>query len=133
MNGVVEMENVKAPASTGEAGRYSTMEQFAFKVAGNSVNKLRIFDGDYVICVPYWVARSGAVDGDVVAVERRRGPQVERTVKRLRLVDDGFELHPESDDPRHSVIFVRKNHGLHEGEDIEIEIVGLVIGRWAPI
>lgn len=114
-------------------GRYPTSQQFALKVAGNSANKLRIFDGDFVICVNYWVARTGPVDGDVVAVERRRGTEFERTIKRLKTVDGGFELNPESDDPRHQSIFVPKNHNFHEGEGIEIEIIGLVIGRWSPM
>lgn len=128
-----DMDYSSLPPVPTVPGRYAASEQFALKIAGNSVNKLRIFDGDFVICVNYWIARTGPVDGDIVAVERRRGPEFERTVKRLKIVDGGFELHPESDDPRHKPIFVKKNHGFHEGEGIEIEIIGLVIGRWSPM
>lgn len=110
-------------------GRWEHLEQVAYRVAGNSATKLRIFDGDYVVCVPYWLARSKPVSDDIVVVERRRGPTIERTVKRLKVVDGGFDLCPESDDPRHEKIHVEKNHGFHDGEGMEIEIVGLVIFR----
>lgn len=115
-------------------GKFPLSDQFAFRVAGDSVNKLRIFDGDFVICVPYWLARSQATTGDIVVVERREGPRMERTVKRLLVVDGGCELWPDSTNPIHSKpIFVQRNNGFSEGEGMEIEITGLVIGRYSPM
>lgn len=115
-------------------GRWYAYEQFAFQVAGDSVNKLRIFDGDFVICAHYWQARGAMTDGDIVAVERRRGPSVERTVKRLKVISEtSFELWPESTNPRHQEpIRVEQNGPAHEEDGTTVEIVGLVIGRWAP-
>ncbi len=64
------------------------------------MNRAGISEGTFVICVPYFMARSNWQHEDVVVVERRRGQIIERTVKRLRLIERGAELWPESDDPR---------------------------------
>lgn len=115
-------------------GRWINFEQFAYQVSGPSVDKAGILDGDFVICVPYFLARAAPGDKDMVVVERRRGPTLERTVKRLRLTADGYELWPESTDPRFQTpIRIVRNGDMHEEDGTTVEIVGLVIGRWAPM
>jgi len=114
-------------------GKWAHLEQFAYKVAGPSMSGLRIFDGDFVLAVPYWMARKAPHDGDVVIVERRRGQTLERTVKQLMIVDGGFELWPRTDDERfQEPICVTKLHDRDDTNGTTVEITGLVIGRWAP-
>lgn len=110
-------------------GEYQPKDQFAWAIRGDSLNRIGVNEGDFVICVPYWIARTGPTDGDLVAVERRSGPKIERTVKRLRLIGGHYELHPESTNPIHKVIHVTRNTGLHDGDGAEVEIVGLAIAK----
>jgi len=113
------------------AGRYPVEEQFVYRVSGPSMDKARIFDGDFVICVPYWHVRTAPTPGDLVVVERKRGPVFERTIKELQMAGDEYELWPRSTDPRfQSPIKVPKNHDLLEEDGTTIEIVGLVIATY---
>lgn len=113
------------------AGRFPMEEQFAFKVSGPSMDKARIFDGDYVICVPYWIARAAPTPGDLVVVERKRGTMFERTLKELQMSDDEFELWPRSTDSRFQTpIRVKRNHDFVENDGTTVEIVGLVIASY---
>jgi SOS-response transcriptional repressor LexA len=115
-------------------GKYQTLRQFAFRVVGNSMNKKRIHNGDYVVCVPYFEARSMIMDGDIVVVERRRGHLTERTVKQVQHSMKGWELWPRSTDPAHQEpIFIEFNGNMHGEDGTEIEIVGLVISSQTPI
>lgn len=126
-----DTDTEKYPPILAIAGRYPVSEQFAYKVSGPSMDKARIFDGDFVICVPYWHARVAPTPGDLVVVERRRGPVFERTVKELQLTNGGFELWPRSSDPRFQTpIKVPKNHDLEEADGTTIEIVGLVVASY---
>lgn len=113
------------------AGRFPMEEQFAFKVSGPSMDKARIFDGDYVICVPYWIARAAPTPGDLVVVERKRGTMFERTLKELQMTGDEFELWPRSTDSRFQTpIRVKRNHDFVENDGTTVEIVGLVVASY---
>lgn len=113
------------------AGRYPVSDQFAFKVSGTSMDKARIFDGDFVICVPYWTARSALTAGDLVVVERRRGPVFERTVKELVIQPKQYELWPRSTDPRfQQPIVIPKVDPMAEADGTVVEVVGLVIASY---
>lgn len=113
------------------AGRYPVSDQFALKVSGTSMDKARIFDGDLVICVPYWTARSALTAGDLVVVERRRGSVFERTIKELVIEADRYELWPRSNDPRfQQPIIVPKADHMAETDGTEVEVVGLVIASY---
>lgn len=113
--------------------KHKSVEQFAFRVIGMCMDKLRILDGDFVVCVPYWIARAGATDGDVVVIERKRGHVTERTCKQIAVNGNRLELWPRSSDPQFQpVIMPNQNDPLDE-TGAEIEIVGLVIGRYAAI
>lgn len=115
-------------------GKWISLEQFAFKVEGPSMNRAGVVEGSFVVCVPYFLARREWITEDMVVVERRRGQIVERTVKRLRLVPEGAELWPESDDPRYQApVFIAPNGSLHEDDGTSVEIVGLVIGVYRPL
>jgi SOS-response transcriptional repressor LexA len=115
-------------------GPYGDCEQFAFRVAGTSMDKARIQDGDFVVCVPYWQVRASMLQGDLVVVEQRDGQRIERTVKELVVTRDGYELWPRSSDPKwQEPIRVPRKKDAHTDGGLEIEIVGLVIGRYAPM
>lgn len=115
------------------AGRYPVKDQFAFKVSGTSMDKARIFDGDLVICVPYWTARAAPTAGDLVVVERRKAGVFERTVKELAIQDGHYELWPRSSDPRfQQPITVPKKHDLIEADGTTVEIIGLVVASYVP-
>lgn len=115
------------------AGRFPMAEQFALKVSGPSMDKARIFDGDYVICVPYWIARAAPTPGDIVVVERRRGTMFERTLKELQMNEEWFELWPRSTDNRFQTpIRVKRNHDFVENDGTTVEIIGLVVASYVP-
>jgi SOS-response transcriptional repressor LexA len=113
--------------------KFTALEQFAFRVRGGSMDRAKILDGDYVICVPYFMARAALTDGDVVVVERRRGGLYERTCKVVELrPGEGVALASRSSDPRHADPLLIVN-GESQDDGTEIEVVGLVIGRYSPI
>jgi len=115
-------------------GRYAALEQAAYRVQGPSMNRLRILDGDYVIAVPYWMARQSLADGDVVVIERRRGQLLERTCKQIVVRPDVVELWPRSTDIRYQTpIVVPLSHDMEEPDGTTIEVVGLVVGRFGRI
>lgn len=115
-------------------GAYAAADQFAFRVVGNSMDLERIFDGWYVVCVPYWIARVAPADQDVVVVERRRGSMIERTCKQIKLTATTIELWPRSTDPKHQTpIVVPRSEDMTESDGTTIEIVGLVIGRYGKM
>ena len=113
---------------------YPVADQFALKVVGNSMDLERIFDGWYVVCVPYWIARVAPADQDVVVVERRRGSMIERTCKQIKLTATSIELWPRSTDPKHQApIIVPRGEDMAEADGTTLEIVGLVIGRFGKM
>jgi SOS-response transcriptional repressor LexA len=115
-------------------GKYSNLEQFAYRVSGLSMNKKRIHHGDYVICVNYFDVRAYPESGDIVVVERRRGHLIERSCKELQVVGDGYELWPRSTDPRFAdPIRIKNRHDAEADDGTQIEIVGLVIAVHVPI
>lgn len=113
--------------------RYPDLPQFAYKVLGPSMDQLRIFDGDYVIAVDYWQARSSFQTKDVVVVERRQGRLVERTCKEVAAFRDRVELWPRSSHPNFQEPIVVPLNRQAQDDGVEIEVVGLVIGRHTPM
>ena len=111
-------------------GKWAGYEQFAYKITGPSMNQARIFDGDFVVCVPYFLAAKGHKTGDLVVVERRRGGLVERTVKQVDFSNGDCKLWPRSDDPRFQLPIPCKGP---EPDGTEIEIIGLVIWVCRPL
>jgi len=104
--------------------RYPNLEQFAYVISGNSMDKERIFDGDYVTCVEYSIVRAMPQPGDVVIAERRDRGLFERACKKLEMIDGRLALVSKSTDPR-----FKGEIPLGNGE---VEVIGLVIGTFRP-
>lgn len=129
-----ELDQGRMPGVPLCPGPFENNEQFAFRVVGASMDRKRIFDGDFVICVSYWEARSSLQSGDIVVVERREGAKIERTVKEIEINGQGYELWPRSSDPRwQTPIRVPHMNDPHASDGLEIEVVGLVVGIHSPI
>lgn len=128
-----EVFNDEPPMISMVLGKYVRLHQFAFRVVGNSMNRKRIHNGDYVVCVPYFEARTGITVGDIVVVERRRGQLTERTVKQIDRGPNGWELWPRSNDPAHKDPIVIPFDDGKADDGTEIEIIGLVISAQTPI
>lgn len=119
-------DDVRIPAAPED--KYSDAPQIAFKVIGNSMNRV-VRDGEYVICVDYQERPVTLRDGELVVAERRRGGEIERTVKRVKYgAGRTLELWPESDEPKHQRPLVLKAREA----DTEVRVVGLVIGYYRP-
>lgn len=105
--------------------------RFLVKVAGDSAVDLKIFDGDYVVCVE-WIALEGRMsDGQVVVVQQTDGHRIETTIKVLKLFKDHYELQPRSPNPKHKPIVVHPGDGEADGRNVEI--IGLVESLHRPI
>lgn len=120
-------------------GRYEGLPQIAYRVVGPSMNQKHIEDGDFLITVPYFSARSAPQSHDIVIVETSRDGEIERTCKELIITLEAWELWPRSDSPSYKdpiIIPKSKNpvegpwHPLHNGKIVSL--VGLVIGRFRP-
>jgi transcriptional regulator with XRE-family HTH domain len=108
--------------------RYSGARQYALRVVGNSMNKF-VQPGSFVV-VADW-ADLGLLEprqDDVLVIRRQRAMTYEITLKRAKKGQNGWELWPESTDPRHQDPIT-----LHDGErEVEVKIVALVVGRYLP-
>lgn len=109
--------------------RFAHAPQWLSEVVGDSVNLLRIYDGDLVHCIDTIAISYSPRTGDIVEVERLRsdGRERELTIKQVD-VDEagGVSLWPRSSNPRWQEP-VRMAEGLAEGEEAEVRIRGLVI------
>lgn len=114
-------------------GEWEHLTQFAYKVSGSSMDADRIFDGDYVVCVGYFDARSDLRQGDCVVVERVRNSAIERSVKIVEIQGKDIHFCPRSTNPAFKPIVVKlRNRHMVEADDTDVRIVGLVIGVWCP-
>lgn len=104
--------------------RFPRHLQFALEIKGDSINR-RAKDGEYAVCVEW----HGPVQpSEVVVVERRRAGLFEATIKVVETLDtEGMRLAPDSDNPAHKPIVIRKAD-IKDGE--EIAIVGKVLGYY---
>lgn len=128
-----EIYDDDTPMISGVVGQFPGLLQFAYKVSGNSMNKKRICSGDFVICVPYYDARPSIQRGDIVVIERTNGHLTERTIKEVQIGEQCWELWPRSTDPNYQTpIRVPFEDGTAE-DGTTIEVVGLVIGLYAPM
>lgn len=114
--------------------RYATIEQSAYRVMGDSMDKLGFLDGSFVITVDYWKVRAAIQDGDTVVVEQRDGGRIERTVKVVAITPDSYRLEARSNNPKwagSAIVIPRVNADM--ADDRSTEIVGLVIGNYRPV
>jgi SOS-response transcriptional repressor LexA len=107
--------------------------RFLTKIAGDSMDKLRLFDGDFAVTIDWNDIERPAQDGEVVVVEQLRdgGHIIETTIKQIRIHKDRYELHPRSSNPKHKAIVVRHGDGERDGR--EVRIIGLVESIYRPI
>jgi len=110
--------------------RYVAWAQWLELVVGDSIN-LKIPAGQYAHVVDAIDMGYAANDGDWVVVERRRGSLRERTIKQIGIDRGAVQLWPRSTNPKWSDP-VSITDGCRDGETIEVEIVGLVIGSYNP-
>jgi transcriptional regulator with XRE-family HTH domain len=83
--------------------RYAHADQWLSEVVGDSVDLLRIYDGDMIQCVDLISSGYQVKTGDIVEVERARfgGQERELTVKQAEVTVDGTVfLWPRSTNPR---------------------------------
>jgi len=107
--------------------RFSYADQWLSLVVGDSVDRLRIFDGDLVQVVDAVAINYQFRTGDIVEVERLRfdGAERELTIKQVEVVGQDRLLWPRSSNPRWQSP-LRYDDGA-EGEDIEVRVRGLVV------
>lgn len=105
-------------------GNYPIDWQFALKIEGNCLNKIANH-GDILVCINMIAASLDIEPNDLVVVERSRygGEMIERTAKRVRRTSDGYELWPESDDPKHQEPI--SLNGASDGE--AVHVIGKVL------
>lgn len=109
--------------------RYRDVPQTAYRVRGLSMDLMNIRDGEYVITVPYWVARTAFQDDDVVVVERRDGHKIERTCKQVVVRSDCVELWPRSTQAAFQEPLIVPIDRTADEDGQQVEVVGLVIGK----
>lgn len=113
--------------------RGRNVRRFLARVAGDSMNKAGINDGEIVICLDWIELDEPMQDGQIVLVQQTKdgGHMIETTVKQLRIFLDRYELHPRSTNPIHKPIIV--NHGDGDMDGREVRIIGLVEGSYRPV
>ena len=97
---------------------------YCLTVRGDSMDKTAP-DGCTLVCVDLYEAGIDIRDRDMVIVERKReqGGLVEVTAKRVRQVPGGYELLPESNNPRWQPLFLNSRD---RSIDDEIRVIARV-------
>lgn len=110
-------------------GRYPQADQWLSEIVGDSMNRLAIYDGDFVHCVDAEAINYQPRNTDIVEVERLRvgGAERELTVKQIEITPAGILLCPRSTNPRWSEP-LRLDDQIAEGEEYEVRIRALVVG-----
>jgi SOS-response transcriptional repressor LexA len=128
--------DVQESVSPSRSRNYKSFKHFALRVQGDSMNAARppIGDGQIILCVDMADAGLEITDGRVYVVRRTRdgGQTYEMTVKRAFVFRDRIELRPESSNPAHQAITVKR--GMDEDFDgTRVEAIGLVYGTYASL
>ena len=126
-----QQDVVDIPETVRRVSAYAKVRQYAYQAKGNSMDKVGISDGMWIVAAdaPDFIDTYRDLEsGDLVVVQRSRfqGAERELTVKEIRYYRDRYELHPRSSDPAHRPIVVPHNHAT-TGDDVEIKIVGVVL------
>lgn len=110
--------------------RYPAEAQYGLVVRGTSINKFAA-DGDVLVCLDIGMTGVQILDNDMVVVERvkHQAGLREVTAKRIRFVQGGKELWPESDDPRFQTPLLLRDGDWMSGEDDHIRVIARV--EWA--
>lgn len=124
---------IARPQPIAPDSRYAEYPQWLELVVGESAN-LKIPNGHFAHVVDAIAMYYEPKDGDWVVVERVRagGLLHERTIKQVAIQPDGtVKLCPRSEDKRYQLPIVLTD-GTSEGEEIEVCIVGKVVGAYDP-
>jgi transcriptional regulator with XRE-family HTH domain len=108
--------------------RYLHADQWLTEVVGDSVDQLRIYNGDFVHCVDFMSIGRPVRTRDIVEVERFRfgGSERELTIKQAEVTANGILLWPRSSNPKYREP-LELLEGMNEGEEAEIRIRALVL------
>lgn len=83
--------------------RFPGLEQVAFEIAGDSIDR-KCGAGGYAVGVGFAASGLPLRAGMWVVADRVRGDLVERTIKRVEGAPGRWELHPASTNPKHKPI-----------------------------
>jgi SOS-response transcriptional repressor LexA len=127
-----EPKHLNAPTSIS----YPSAPHFALEVWGDSMNASKpvpLLEGMYVLCVDVAAAGLTVESGKIYVVRRTKdgGQTYELTVKRARVFRNRTELIPESTNPKHEPIVVRRE--LDPDSANEVTAFGLVYGAYASL
>lgn len=98
----ISHENYKVSSSLVRPGA----KYFVLRTSGDSMNKLGVDDGDYILCQKNYQAPSGSIAVVMIGDDA--------TLKEIQYTKDGLLLKPRSTNPNH------KNRLLVEGDDIKV-------------
>lgn len=109
--------------------RFPAEAQYGLVVRGNSINRFASA-GDVLVCLDLGMTGLQIADDDMVVIERTREQAGLRevTAKRVRFVEGGMELWPDSDDPAFQTPLLI-HHGNAKTDDDGIRIIARV--EWA--
>ena len=126
--------NHRERASRRLPGSGADCRKFSYVAKDNSADQLRIFEGDYVLCVPYERARGGQLhDKDIVVIERvRSGGAFERTLKQIILKNSTCSLVARSSEPRYPSVAINAQT-MTEKDGTIVRVVGLAIAVVTPL
>ena len=110
--------------------RFARAKQYAFLIIGDSMTEANLYENMWAVAVAYhdYVELYGDVrDGTNVIVSRARPntPEVELSIKELRIFRDRTELHPRSKNPKHQNQVYKLS--ASDDSDVEIRIVAVVV------
>lgn len=106
---------------------YDAKDLYVLRVKGDSMDQF-VKDGGYVVCVDIVNAGISFRSGMIVHVQRTRfgGELIETTLKEVLISGREISLIPRSSNSAHKAVRLDENDGD------EIEVKGLVLGRYDP-
>lgn len=122
-----DLPQVQAPRSK----LFPRARHFALEIRGDSMNAAKpapFVQGMFALCVDLVDAELEIESGRIYAVRRTLdgGSTFELTIKRARVFRDRVELHPESTNPKHKPITIKRVRDTDMTN--EVKAIGLVYG-----
>lgn len=106
---------------------YRSIPQYAWRVVGNSMNRVAEH-GSYVVGVRYIDLGRSPETGELAVIQRQRGPTAEYTLKRVVRRGREIALEPESTDPRFQEPIWLKS-AAEAGEEVEATHLVLLVAK----
>lgn len=122
-----DLPQLQAPRSK----LFPTARHFALEIRGDSMNAAKpapFMQGMFALCVDLISAELDIESGRIYAVRRTLdgGSTFELTIKRARVFRERVELHPESTNPSHKIITIKRDRDPDHTN--EVKAIGLVYG-----